>query len=105
MNWTPILIALISVFAVLFEEILRRYAVPWLKSNNLIETAKYAVQAAEAMYGRFNGDEKLRQALNLMKEKGFDVETDEVLNAIKAAWKEMDIEQIAAGIKTIEPAE
>lgn len=99
MNWTPVLTALIAVIAVFFEEVLRRYVVPWLKSNNLMEVAKYAVQAAEAIYGRSNGDEKLKKALDLMKEKGFDVNSDEVLNAIKAAWKQMDIDQVAAGIK------
>lgn len=38
-----------------------------------------------------------------MKNKGFNINTAEVMNALQAAWKQLDIDQIAAGIK--EPAE
>lgn len=102
MDWTPILTGLIAVLGVLAEEQVRRHVLPWLKNNNLIETAKYVVLAAEALYGRGNGDQKLVYALEALKEKGFNIESNEVIAAIKAAWKALDIEQIAAGIKTAE---
>ena len=103
MNWTPVLVALITLQAVFFEEVLRRYVVPWLKENNLMSVAKYAVQAAEAIYVRGHGSDKLKEALEIMKNKGFNINTSEVMNALQAAWKQLDIDQIAAGIK--EPAE
>lgn len=37
-----------------------------------------------------------------MKSKGFNVDTAEVMNALQAAWKQLDIDQIAAGIKPAE---
>ncbi len=60
------------------------------------------VLAAEAVYGRGGGKDKLVYALNRLKERGYRIETNEVLDAIEAEWKKLDIEEIAAGIKTAE---
>lgn len=99
MNVTYILVAVITVLGVQAEELCRRYLVPWLKQNNQIEAAKYAVLAAEAAYGSGHGKEKLKAALDTLKTKGFNIDSAEVVDTIEAAWKQLDIEQIAAGIK------
>lgn len=91
-----------GVFSVLFALMyiaFNKYLKPWLIQNNLVTAAQVAVQAAEAMYGRYNGEQKLRQALSQLKKNGFDIEADDVLSAVQAAWSKLNIDQIAAGIK------
>lgn len=77
---------------------LRDVAVPWLKQNNLLKAAQVAVQYAEAVVGRYNGEEKLKLALMVLESRGY-IYSDEVYQAVIAKWKELDIAQIAAGIK------
>ena len=77
---------------------LRTVAVPWLTQHNLLEAAKAAVEYAESVVGRFNGEEKLQLALTVMESKGW-IKSDEVLQALKAKWLELNLAQVAAGIK------
>ena len=35
-----------------------------------------------------------------MAERGFNIDSDAVMDALRAAWKELDIQQIMAGEKT-----
>ena len=74
-------------------------AVPWLRQRNLLAAAQVAVEYAEGVVGRFNGEEKLRLALTIMESRGW-IKSDEVLQAIKAKWVELNISQIAAGVKS-----
>ena len=76
-----------------------RYIKPWLETNHLMEAATIAVSAAEALYGRYHGAEKLEVALAQLKEAGWDITRDDVLNAVRAAWQKMNTSQIAAGEK------
>ena len=78
---------------------IRDSAVPWLRQHQLLEAAKVAVEYAEAIVGRCNGEEKLQLALTVMESKGW-IKSDEVLQAIKAKWQELNLAQIAAGIKS-----
>ena len=78
---------------------LKDVAVPWLKQKNLLDAAKVAVEYAEAVVGRFNGEEKFRLALTVLESKGWNVKSDEVLQAVKAKWQEMNLAQVAAGVK------
>lgn len=78
-----------------------RYAKPWLKTNNLEAAAMVAVNAAEAMYGRYNGEQKLKAALQKLKDRGFNIDAQEVLDAVHNAWRKMNTQQIAAGEKDI----
>ena len=78
-----------------------RYIKPWLETNHLMEAATIAVSAAEALYGRYHGAEKLEAALAQLKEAGWDITSDEVLNAVRAAWQKMNTSQIAAGEKEV----
>lgn len=68
--------------------------------------AKIAVYAAEAVWGRGFGEEKLEAAIaradELLNRIGLDIDAEQVEAAIKAAWEDMNIGQIMAGIK--EPA-
>ena len=71
---------------------------PWLKQKNLLTTAQMAVEYAEGVVGRFNGEEKLQLALTIMESRGW-VKSDEVLQAVKAKWVELNLQQITAGVK------
>lgn len=61
--------------------------VPWLKTHNLVALAEMAVKYAEAELGRYAGEEKWKLAIALMQVKGFYVNSEEVIAALKAAWK------------------
>ena len=63
---------------------LQTVAVPWLKQHNLLEAATVAVEYAEAVVGRYNGEEKWQLALALLESKGWDIHSNEVIEALKA---------------------
>lgn len=86
------------VFALL-SWLFTKYVKPWLVQNNLVTAAKVAVEAAEAIYGRYNGEEKLKAALDQLTAKGYDITSDDVLNTVRAAWLEMNTAQITSGEK------
>lgn len=77
--------------------------VPWLKDKKLYDAAVIAVNAVEAIYGRYGGEKKLEAAIQLLIDNGFKVDRASMILALKAAWKELDIRMIEAGVK--EPAE
>ena len=100
MDYTAILTTVIALITIVLTGLITKQLVPWLKNKNLYEAAVVAVNAAEALYGRYHGDEKLTAALNSLKEQGFDIETSKVKEALNAAWKEMDRAMYEAGEKT-----
>lgn len=102
MDWTQIIILVIALITTVLVGLITKQLVPWLKERNLHDAAVVAVDAAEALYGRYHGDEKLEYALNILKEKGYNINTNIVLDALKAAWKQLDIAMIDAGAKEIE---
>lgn len=104
-DWTPIITAFIAVIITIMSRMVIKYAVPWLKRHNLTEAADVAVKAAEAIYGRYNGDEKLRAAIEMLKAQGFIVTSDDVIKAIKAAWQDLNLQMIEAGVKETETTE
>ena len=77
----------------------RDVAVPWLTQHQLLEAAKEAVEYAEAMLGRLNGEAKLKLALEVLKDKGWDIDSDAVVQAVKAKWLELNLAQVGAGVK------
>ena len=97
--WTAILCAIVMIIGSIAKYFVDKHLKPYLKSHGLIEAAAVAVEAAEAMYGRLHGDEKLEYAINALREQGYDVDTKQVKDAIYAAWQNLDIKQIDAGIK------
>lgn len=78
----------------------RRWIQPWLVQNELMEVAEIVVNAVEAIVGRYNGEQKWAMALEKMeKEYGFDVNNAAVLDALRAAWKQLDLSMLTAGEK------
>ncbi len=73
--------------------------VPWLKTHNLAVLAEMAVKYAEAELGRYAGEEKWKLAIAIMQAKGFDIYSEDVIAALKAAWVTLDLQQITAGVK------
>lgn len=100
MDYTAILTTIIALVTIILTGLITKQLVPWLKSKNLYDAAVVAVNAAEALYGRYHGDEKLTAALNSLKEKGFDINSSKVKEALNAAWKEMDRAMYESGEKT-----
>ena len=108
---TQIVVWIIGAFAAVAAWALKKYlypwflsaVVPWLKTHNLVALAEMAVKYAEAELGRYAGEEKWKLAIALMQAKGFDVDSEEVTAALKAAWESLDLQQIAAGVKAVDP--
>lgn len=106
---TQVVVWIIGALAAVAAWALKKYLypwflsviVPWLKTHNLVALAEMAVKYAEAELGRYAGEEKWKLAIALMQAKGFDVSTEEVTAALKAAWETLDLQQIAAGVKNM----
>lgn len=99
MDLTQIIVAIIGLVGTIITSLIAYQLVPWLKSKNLYEAAVIAVNSAEALYGRYNGDKKLEAALEILKGKGYKIENEDVINAVKAAWKQLDIAMYNDGEK------
>jgi len=97
--YTEIVVSAIGLIVVILSCLITRQLVPWLKEKNLYQAAVVAVNAAEALYGRYHGDEKLNAALESLKAKGFDISSERVKEALGAAWKELDRAMYADGEK------
>lgn len=98
--WTAIVGIVIAIVSIVLKRTFSLYVMPYLESKNLIEACRVAVAAAEAVFGRYKGEEKLKYALNMLEEQGWNVDTDLVINNLRAAWQELDLKQIEAGVKT-----
>lgn len=102
-DWTPILVAVITfgftVAGVFIRHAWLHYIGPWLANKGLSEAAKGVVYAVEALLGPKCGEQKWIEALNKMAELGYDVDVQEVVDALKAAWKQLDLQQMIAGEK------
>ncbi len=101
MDITPIISAFIAILGVLLTSLF----VPWLKRklsaeryNQLQAWVRTFVLAAEQIYGAGKGDEKLRYVADLLRQKGIEVDvdnlTDEVRAMIEAAVRELGDKEI-----------
>lgn len=111
-DWTPIFVAAIGLISSVATALAGYVFVKWVKPflerlgfnpEQLRTLAGIFVDAAEAAYGRGQGDRKLQQVLEWLGGYGFNVDTVVVKAAIKAAWKDLDLRQIAAGEKAKPP--
>lgn len=91
---TPIVTAVIGLCAAIITYVI----VPWIKSKadaqkqeQLLKWAKIAVAAAEQLYDSTHGREKKIYVLNYLKQKGYDVNTEDIDIAIEAAVNELHI--------------
>lgn len=104
-DWTALVVAMIGVIGTALSALLGRvwvkYVCPWLEQRDLTDAAKIVVEAVEAIFGRYCGEQKWQAALEKMVERGFNIDSDIVLDALKAAWKQLDMAMIAAGEKDV----
>ena len=102
-DWTALVVAVIGTAAAFLGACLRqvwvKYVRPWLEQRDLSDAAKIVVNAVEALLGRYCGEEKWKLGLQKMAERGFNMDSDAVMDALHAAWKELDLKQIMAGEK------
>ena len=102
-DWTALVVAVIGVIGTAVSALLGRvwvnYVRPWLEQRDLTDAAKIVVEAVEALLGRYCGEDKWKLALEKMQERGFNIVSDIVMDALRSAWKRMDIDQMASGEK------
>ena len=102
-DWTALVVAVIGVIGTAASALLGRvwvkYVRPWLSQRDLTDAAKIVVEAVEALLGRYCGEDKWKLALEKMQERGFNVDSDIVMDALRSAWKRLDIDQMASGEK------
>lgn len=79
--------------------LIRDSILPWLEDKNLLVFADAAVKYAEALLGRYNGEEKWNVALDWLNERGWNIDSESVVSALKAAWYSLNLDQLKAGIK------
>ena len=93
---TPIVNAVIALLAAGVSVFL----IPWIKSKTtdeqrkeLLEWVKIGVAAAEQLYeGQGRGEEKKQYVLDFLKQKGYKVDEESVVNAIEAIVKQLNTE-------------
>ena len=104
-DWTALVVAVIGVIGTAASALLGRvwvkYVKPWLEQRDLTDAAKIVVEAVEALLGRYCGEDKWKLALQKMADRGFYTDSQQVTDALKAAWKQLDMAMIAAGEKKI----
>ena len=105
MDWTPILTAVIGILGSLLAYAWQRHIKPWLDSKRLTDAAQIAVSAVESLFASYKGEQKFEEVLKKLAEKGFNVKPQAVQDAIEAAWYQMNISQVAAGLKDKPPDE
>lgn len=102
-DWTALVVAVIGVIGTAVSALLGRvwvkYVRPWLEQRDLTDAAKIVVEAVEALLGRYCGEDKWKLALEKMQERGFNIDSDIVMDALRSAWKRLDIDQMASGEK------
>ncbi len=89
-NWTEIIVLVLGIVVSICVSLITKQLVPWLKEKKLYDAAVIAVESAEALYGRYHGEQKLIAALESMKAKGYDIESSRVVEAVRTAWKDLD---------------
>lgn len=89
---TPVLQAVITLLAALITYRL----IPWIRARtteqqqaNLAALASTLVYAAEQLFGANRGTEKLAYVTDILRKRGYDVDSQEVLAAVEAAVHQM----------------
>ena len=104
-DWTALVVAVIGVIGTALSALIGRvwvnYVRPWLSQRELTDAAKIVVEAVEALLGRYCGEDKWKLALQKMADRGFYTDSQQVIDALKAAWKQLDMAMIAAGEKDV----
>lgn len=90
---TPLVLALLGVLGAIFV----RYTVPYFKAKTTLEQqaniqtwVKLAVEAAEMIYREAGmGVQKFQYVVDFLKDKGFQLDTNEIKVLIESAVNEM----------------
>ena len=102
-DWTALVVAVIGTAAAFLGACLRqvwvKYVRPWLEQRSLSDAARIVVDAVEALLGRYCGEDKWRMALRKMQERGFNVDEDQVVDALHAAWYQLNQAMFLSGEK------
>ena len=102
-DWTALVVAVIGTAAAFLGACLRqvwvKYVRPWLEQRDLSDAARIVVDAVEALLGRYCGEDKWRMALEKMQARGFNVDEDQVVDALHAAWYQLNQAMILSGEK------
>ena len=89
-DWTPLVVAVIGVIGTALSALLARVWVrwvrPWLEKRDLTDAAKIVVEAVEALLGRYCGAEKWQLALKKMEDRGFNIDSEVVMDALRSAF-------------------
>lgn len=104
-------VALFSFFAVKAWGLLKSSLPVWA-TLGLQLIANYTVKYAETKFGSGEGAEKFEFAFewiqaklisfdDLLQKVGLDINPEEITAAIKTAWYDLNVGQIAAGVKDI----
>ncbi len=87
MNITPIINAVIALIAALISA----FVIPWVKKKaaacdleQMQAWTKIAVAAAEQLYTALQGDVKKQYVMKYLAEKGYNVNDEDIENAIEA---------------------
>lgn len=96
---TPVINAFIALVAALVTA----FVIPWIKRNTsakdreeLLKWVEIAVMAAQQLYHQLDGSKRKEYVLDFLREKGYDVTSAEVDNAIEAAVLKLHQELEAA---------
>lgn len=88
MDLTPLINAVIALAAAAVTA----FVIPWLRKKleendlkQLESWVKIGVSAAEQLYNSLQGEEKKQYVLAFLRDKGYDVSTQDVENAVEAA--------------------
>ena len=102
-DWTALVVAVIGTAAAVLGACLLqvwvKYVRPWLEQRDLSDAARIVVDAVEALLGRYCGEDKWRMALRKMQERGFNVDEEQVVDALHAAWYQLNQAMILSGEK------
>lgn len=85
---TPVINAAIALIAALITA----FVIPWIKRNTsakdreeLLKWVEIAVMAAQQLHYKLDGVERKKYVLDFLAQKGYDVSSEEIENAIEAA--------------------
>ena len=85
---TPVINAFIALVAALITA----FVIPWIKRNTsakdreeLLKWVEIAVMAAQQLHHQLKVEERKKYVLDFLAQKGYDVENEEIENAIEAA--------------------
>lgn len=85
---TPVINAFIALVAALVTA----FVIPWIRRNTsakdreeLLKWVEIAVMAAQQLHHQLKGEERKKYVLDFLAQKGYDVSSEEIENAIEAA--------------------